>query len=339
MNFITQHWEKIILSVFIIFVCVWGFMLLSQSIELHEEVAMGESLPERAVGEELTALDSADFEADRYVEAPSVDWAEPDMPEDATASRPAAKAWCINRDCEHWLPVDAEVCPYCDTDQEEVWEDPDDDLAPLRRRMFIHRARRQTFGAELRRVTVFDDRPVEEWDLQLSVRGADGRRRTRFRRVGETINVDGEDFEITGLEHKEETRYNPRIRAEETVDVSELELTGPDGETVTLVRGEEAQVGPWRVRLMLTDPQDHRFQKTFTVSTNDTLDFEDVDETRRSFEVEVRDAETVHLRPEEDPERIIEIGRRRPREEQPLPEHQLELPEEFEEEEMLDADW
>ncbi len=336
MQFFIRHWEKLVLAVFVITVCAWGYGLLSKSLDLQEEVATEEGLPSDVMAEELEPLSSDDFTAMRYVDEPRHEWVKIELEEEAAVSAPADLTWCINSECDHWLPVDIEVCPYCETDQEEVVveREPDEEIAPLERRMRLVDASRDVFGAVLQRVTVIPDQPPEEWDLQISARDEDGRRRTRFRQKGDTLNVNGEEYEIVGVEHKEETRYNPRISDEETIDVSEAELEGPEGESIILVRGEEAIVGPWQVRLELTDPRDRDFRRRFRISSDEVLEFQDVDGTRKRFEVELRDEDLVVLRPEEAPEREIEIGS----DVEPVDEHRLDFPEgrEFFEEDWLE---
>lgn len=339
MRFFIKHWEKLVLAVFVIAVCAWGYVLLSQSIDLQEEVAAEEGLPSEVTAERLESLTSDDFTAMRYVDEPRHEWVGVELEGKATVAAPGDLTWCVNPNCDFWLPVDAEACPYCRTDQEElvVEVDPREEIAPLERRMRLVGASRDVFGAVLRRVTVVPDQPPEEWDLQIAVRREDGRVRTRFSQKGDTINVEGQEYKIVGIEHKEETRYNPRIGDDETVDVSEVELEGPDGESIVLERAEEITIGPWQVRLELTDPRDRDFRRRFRVSSDEILEFEDVDGTRKRFEIEVRSEELIVLRPEEDPEREIQIGP----DVEPLEEHRLDFPEgrEFFEEEWLDPRW
>ncbi len=313
MQFFKQHWEKLLLALSVLAVCGWGVVLYRQVIALSEEVVEQHGAGERAAGRPLAQLTEDDFLAPTLLESDRAQWRTVDREGRASLVRPQAIVACANQECQYWMPFGQTRCPYCGEGQGDVAEEPVDpgpEEMPLARRLFVTEVWREPFGATLRRITVIPNRPKESWDLQIDVIERDGRRVTRFTRLGDTIRAEGREYQIVGVERKEEVRFNPRIGAEEVHDISEVTLQGPAEQKVVLVRSRQTFVGPHQIRLVLLDPEGRQPRRNFAVNSDQVLELRDFDGTRRRFDiVEVRDEEAVVIRPAGQPEReAIRIG-------------------------------
>ncbi len=314
MKFFTQHWEKLLLALSVLVICAWGVVLYRQVIVLSEEVVEQHGAGERATGRPLAELTEDDFTAPTLLEPDRAQWRTVEREGRASMVRPQAIVACVNEDCQYWMPFGQTRCPFCGEEQGDVVAepvDPEPEEVPLARRLFVAEVSREPFGATLRRITVIPGRPKESWDLQIDVIERDGRRVTRFARLGGTIGVEGREYEIVGVERKEEVVFYPSIGADQVNDVSEVTLRGPDEQEVVLVRSRQVFVGPYQIRLILIDPEGRYQHRTFAVSSDQVLEIRDFDGAIRRFDiVEVSDEERVlSIRPAGQPEReVIRIG-------------------------------
>ncbi len=305
MRFLKKHYDKILLAVFVLAVCIWGLHLFVRVANLQEKVTHAEPGP--VSGERMEELARENFNAEQLLEADRAAWSRVERQGRASLIRPPSLIWCVNQACSYWLPVDTEVCPYCGTDQgdaaAQVIDDPDlPPPTPLSRRLFLVGISRQPFGAVLRRVTAIPGEPPERVDLQIEVYDETGERRTRFTQKGDSIRVRGVEYTIAEVHRKEETVFNPQLNVEETIDVSEVTLVGPGERRVVLIRGQQTFVGPRRVRFLLTDPRDPRIARNLAVDSNQILTVPDLNGTPRRYSIEVQSENLVLLRPEGQPE-------------------------------------
>lgn len=119
-------------------------------------------------------------------------------------------------------------------------------------RLALKGIRRRQLPLQLKRVTVSpgDENDNSKWDIQADV-SVQGRLRSRFWRLGQEIELDGEVFKIVGVQHKIQQKFNPRLNADEAVDVSEMIIQRDDQPQITAVVG--AKVFEPNPQIQLTD--------------------------------------------------------------------------------------
>lgn len=303
MRIIKKHYEKILLAIFVLAVCGWGgYHLLAVNTLKDKIVAKSAVQRHMGKGETKEILTAEDFTAHEFVSEPKTKWVSQQNEDEASLVRPPALIACVNPDCTFWLPADTPNCPNCGAAQGDDVLGSQEDITPVEQRVFFRSVRREAFGAVLQSVIGGEEQPVEEWSLQFDVVRADGRRRTSFAGKGETLNVAGREYKIIEVRKLEESRYSPAVDDEVTVDVSEVDLRGPQGKIITLVRGQRKYADPAQVTFTIVDPDDPSETETKTIDADETLELFDNEGEKQEYLIDVRSRELVVLKPVDNPE-------------------------------------
>jgi hypothetical protein len=120
---LKRHYEKILLGIFLLGLLGLGVHLLTSLHSTRQGVISGIGRP--SVNQAVETMTSEDFRALQLLDNPEVVW---QIPRKAGLFSPDDYMLCINPECSHWLPLTAEVCPYCGEEQKiDIGPAPEED--------------------------------------------------------------------------------------------------------------------------------------------------------------------------------------------------------------------
>ncbi|MFW6414364.1 MAG: hypothetical protein ACOCZS_03580, partial [Verrucomicrobiota bacterium] len=126
MDFVKQHFEKIIFGIILAGMLWYSFGLLQEISSLYETEVDSFLPAAEDMDGKVEELDEDDFRADDLLTGSHLSW----VPEEdggfggGGVFYHGAYIQCVNVDCRHWLPYDSEVCPACGTEQGVEQADP-----------------------------------------------------------------------------------------------------------------------------------------------------------------------------------------------------------------------
>jgi hypothetical protein len=166
-------------------------------------------------------------------------------------------------------------------------------------RLFLVSVQRDPFNARLQKVTAIQDRPKEEWDIQIDV-FTDGNKRTKFTGLGKSITVNGMEYEIAEVEKIVEERFNPTTNSKFNIDRSTILLKRKQGDPIKLVRGQPAYDKEDTVRFVLVlDPENRQRWRPYSITSDQTLVLTDSQENSEQYSIQVQNPALVVLRPKD----------------------------------------
>jgi hypothetical protein len=169
-------------------------------------------------------------------------------------------------------------------------------------RLFLVSVQRDPFNARLQKVTAIQNRPKEEWDIQIDI-FTDGDKRTNFTGLGKSITVNGIEYEITEVEKVIEERFSPTTNSKVNIDQSTVLLKPKQGDPIKLVRGQPAYDKEDTVRFVLVlDPENRRRWRPYSASSDQALVLTDGQENSERYSIQVQNPSLVVLRPLGEPQ-------------------------------------
>ena len=360
MQALKRHYEKIVLGILLLAAFLLSFFLLNSLGKVREETQLAMA-PVLATGEPVEQLTAADFDAQQLLGDPDVQWERAPADVRGNLVDPGQLMWCITEGCNHWLPYEAEICPYCgaeqkvtegpeipvgkdsdedgitdlveneydfldpdiptDADQDEDGDwftnleeikagtDPADQAShpPLAEKLYFVGVTRERFGIVFSNVMREPDKPSEQWDIVLKVL-EDGRWKSRFRKVGETIA----DYKVMDVQPQTKKVYDPSVGTEVTKDVSQVVLQHTEsGEQVVLKRQTRSTTGIV-IRLVLPVVTDGESRlRRYTARPNETFTLTDAVGQEETYKITAASPQSIRVRSVDKPESepvVIERG-------------------------------
>ncbi|MCF7855340.1 MAG: hypothetical protein K9N51_11130 [Candidatus Pacebacteria bacterium] len=353
MEFLKRHYEKITLSVFVLILLAASFYFLRQLREVRDQFMTG--MLDRPTHEvTLERYENERFNALKNLRQPDVAWSI-DNKQEGSLFNPGQLIWCVNPECNYWLPYNTETCFHCgapqgkivikgkDSDNDGIADedegrydflnpaDPRDakqdhdqdwftnveeiragtdpgnqeDHPPLTERLHLWSVQRQRLDIIFSNLMKYENRGKDEWDIVLQV-VEQGQRRTRFVNIGETVA----NYKVVDVRVKEQRVYSKSLKDYVTVDVSEVVLESGDGDAIVLKRQQPSYRGVLVQFFLNTDPHNRREGKFYNVSGEEDLVLTDAAGQEEVYAFQVRDTETVAIRPKAQPDAPIKLLQR-----------------------------
>ncbi len=140
-----------------------------------------------------------------------------------------------------------------------------DSHPPLATHVRLHDVVKDRFGIMFDNLMAGgEDTPPDKWDLVLKVREADGQWKSRFTKLGQTVN----GYKVIDVQRKVADVFDERVKANVKTDRSEVVLQQEGEPPVTLVRREPQWSG---VAFRLIHYAGPRQRRQFTVKAGETL--------------------------------------------------------------------
>lgn len=171
------------------------------------------------------------------------------------------------------------------------------DHPPLALKLFLLDVQRRRFDIIFSSLMASPQQPKDEWDIQLQVY-EDGRWRTRFARLGQTVR----GYTLEDINLKTEQVYSEALGAEISRDVSELVLRGPDDDRMILQRQRQQYSGVEVNFFLNTHHRDRRVGRVKTVREDEPLVLTSAVGNEERYTVSVRSPRLVVVRPDDEPE-------------------------------------
>ncbi|MFO7820623.1 MAG: hypothetical protein R6V56_00975 [Lentisphaeria bacterium] len=116
MSILKRHYEKLALGIFLVLLLIYSATVLLDLQSMQEIPAERASAPKDGEAT-VKALGAEDFAALKVFNSPDVEWLGSQKSMNRSLFYPGRFVVCANEACNHWLPISAQVCPWCGTSQ------------------------------------------------------------------------------------------------------------------------------------------------------------------------------------------------------------------------------
>ncbi len=110
---------------------------------------------------------------------------------------------------------------------------------PFALRLFVKKIERKLLLLKLEKITRTGDNK-NDWTIQINVYISKKKRYdTAFKKIGDTLDLDGMKYKITDIISKKEEKFDPTTKSTSTVDISEIVIQAEKDEPITVKLKED----------------------------------------------------------------------------------------------------